>query len=88
MSEESNSQTKDQINILESIKGAQLDLRVMLVEKAFSIGELSHLSPGSVLLFDQEAGAPAELTVNGKRFAEGTVVKTNEHYGLKIDKLH
>jgi len=49
-----------------------------------TLGELAHLSPGSLLELDREAHQPADILVNGKIVARGEIVTIGEHYGVRI----
>lgn len=52
-----------------------------------SLGELSRLSPGSLLELDREAHEPADILVNGKIVARGEIVTIDEHYGVRITSV-
>ena len=78
----------DQAHILNNIRDTELDVSVVLMEKASTIGDLSALNPGSVLSFDLPADSPALLTVNGKTVATGAVVQVNDNFGIKVDSIN
>lgn len=73
-----------QLNILKHIKHTELDLRIVLMAKRFTIGKLITLSPGAILMFDKTDNDKAELYVNERHIATGKVVQVDEHYGLQI----
>jgi len=75
------------VNILNSIKGTELDVHVVLMEKEYQIGDLLRVNPGTVLIFDKKEEEPVFVQVNGKCFAKGEVVQVGEHYGLKVQEL-
>ena len=45
------------------------------------------LVPGTVLELDKQAGAPADVMVNGRLVARGEVVVVDEDYGIRITEL-
>lgn len=52
------------------------------------LGSTLELPPGTVLELDQDADAPIELFVGGKRFAHGTLQVTDEEiWAVQIDSL-
>lgn len=77
----------DQAHLLNSIRDTTLDLSVVIMERDVEIGELAELNPGSILNFDLAPDSPAQLHVNGKPVATGTVVQSGENFGLKIDHV-
>jgi len=76
-----------QVQIINSIKDTELSVSAVLMEKEFSIGQLTALNPSSVLFFDAPTTDPAELRVNGKKVATGTVVQAKDNFAVKIDEL-
>lgn len=76
-----------QEEILKNLADAELTLDIVLVEKQYEIGELMMLTTGSMMMFDTPADDSAWLTINGKRFAYGEIVRKNEFYGLRITGL-
>ncbi len=80
-------ETASPVTILNSIKGTELEINVVLTEADFEIGELVKLSPGSVLMFETKVGSPAVARVNGKSFAQGEIVQVGDKYGLKVAEL-
>lgn len=52
-----------------------------------SLGELSRLSPGSLLELDREAHEPADILVNGKIVARGEIVTIDDSYGVRITSV-
>lgn len=80
-------ETQPPVKILNSIKGTQLEVNVVLMESEQQIGALTKLTPGSVLMFDQKDGEPALIRANGKTFAKGEVVQVGDNYGFKVTEL-
>jgi flagellar motor switch protein FliN/FliY len=51
------------------------------------LGELVHLSPGSLLELDRAAHEPADILVNGKIVARGEIVTIDKSYGVRITEV-
>jgi flagellar motor switch protein FliN/FliY len=68
-----------------------LDVPVMLTVELGScqlpMKDVLQLNIGSVVQLDKPAGAPVELSVNGKVIARGEVVVVDDHFGVKITEL-
>lgn len=68
-----------------------LDVPVMLTVELGScqlpMKDVLQLNVGSVVQLDKPAGAPVELSVNGKVIARGEVVVVDERFGIKITEL-
>ena len=78
---------ENQVQILKTIKETELDTKIVLMEREFTIGKLMSLIPGAILMFDGSAGESADLCVNGRKVATGEVVQVNENYGLRVTEL-
>jgi flagellar motor switch/type III secretory pathway protein FliN len=83
----SSPEAQTQVHILNSLRKTELDIEIVLMERTFSIGELTALNPGSVLAFDILTSNLAYVNVNGKKFATGNIVEQNEHYGLQVAEI-
>ncbi len=68
-----------------------LDVPVMLTVELGScqlpMKDVLQLNVGSVVQLDKPAGAPVELSVNGKVIARGEVVVVEDRFGVKITEL-
>jgi flagellar motor switch protein FliN/FliY len=68
-----------------------LDVPVMLTVELGScqlpMKDVLQLNIGSVVQLDKPAGAPVELSVNGKVIARGEVVVVEDRFGVKITEL-
>jgi flagellar motor switch protein FliN/FliY len=68
-----------------------LDVPVMLTVELGScqlpMKDVLQLNVGSVVQLDKPAGAPVELSVNGKVIARGEVVVVDDRFGVKITEL-
>lgn len=68
-----------------------LDVPVMLTVELGScqlpMKDVLQLNIGSVVQLDKPAGAPVELSVNGKVIARGEVVVVEDRFAVKITEL-
>ena len=68
-----------------------LDVPVMLTVELGScqlpMKDVLQLNVGSVVQLDKPAGAPVELSVNGKVIARGEVVVVEDRFGVKITEM-
>jgi len=65
-----------------------LDVEVSVVVRfgkvEMTLGEVSRLTPGSVVAMDRSPDQPVELLVNNRVFATGEVVVADGNYALRI----
>jgi len=85
---ESSQIPKKQADILKSLSKTELDVKIVMVEQEYSIGELISLSSGSVLNFKSGVDTPSWLAINGKKFAFGQVVQVGEKFGFQVNQLN
>lgn len=64
-----------------------MELSVEIGRSHATVGETLQLRVGSVVELEHEAGAPADLLVNGTPIARGEVVVVDERYGLRITEI-
>jgi flagellar motor switch protein FliN len=64
-----------------------MELSVEIGRSRATVGEALQLRVGSVVELEHEAGAPADLLVNGTPIARGEVVVVDERYGLRITEI-
>ena len=64
-----------------------MELSVEIGRSHTTVGETLQLRIGSVVELEREAGAPADLLVNGTAIARGEVVVVDERYGLRITEI-
>jgi flagellar motor switch protein FliN len=64
-----------------------LELGVEIGRTQTTVGETLDLRVGSVIELEREAGAPADLLVNGTAIARGEVVVIDARYGLRITEI-
>jgi flagellar motor switch protein FliN/FliY len=64
-----------------------MELGVEIGRTHMTVGETLSLRVGSVIELERDAGAPADLLVNGTPVARGEVVVIDERYGLRITEI-
>ena len=70
-----------------SVASLSLPSHVTVARTTLTLKDICQLSPGAVVDFAQPASEPAELVVNGKVLARGTLVAVQGNYGLKVSAL-
>jgi flagellar motor switch protein FliN/FliY len=64
-----------------------VELVVELGRTSMTIGETLGIGRGSIVVLDKQAGAPADLKVNGRLIARGEVVAIDEEFGLRVTEV-
>lgn len=64
-----------------------LDVSVELGRSSMIINKMLHLSQGSVIELDKEAGEPVDIYVNQKLLGKGEVIVVNDRYGVRITEI-
>jgi flagellar motor switch protein FliN/FliY len=64
-----------------------MELSVELGRTHTTVGDTLDLRVGSLIELEREAGAPADLLVNGTPIARGEVVVVDGRYGLRITEI-
>jgi flagellar motor switch protein FliN/FliY len=64
-----------------------LEISVRLGNAQRTLGELFHLTTGTVIELDRMLSEPVELLVNGRGFARGEVITIGEHFGIRITSI-
>jgi len=72
---------------LQRLSDIPMELSVEIGRSRTTVGETLQLRVGSVVELEHEAGAPADLLVNGTPIARGEVVVVDERYGLRITEI-
>jgi flagellar motor switch protein FliN/FliY len=72
---------------LRRLSDIPMELAVELGRTETTVGDTLDLRVGSVVELDRDAGAPADLLVNGTPIARGEVVVIDERYGLRITEI-
>ncbi|MDZ7772890.1 MAG: flagellar motor switch protein FliN [Balneolaceae bacterium] len=77
-----------EVRNIDILKDVELDLSVELGRREMPLGKVLQLVKGSVIELEKLAGEPVEILVNGHMIAQGDVVVIDEHFGVRISKLH
>jgi flagellar motor switch protein FliN len=64
-----------------------VNVHVELGSTETSIRDILKMGPGSIIELNREAGAPADLVVNGKLIGQGDVVVVGDNFGIRISSL-
>jgi flagellar motor switch protein FliN/FliY len=64
-----------------------MELSVEIGRTQTTVGDTLDLRVGSLIELEREAGAPADLLVNGTPIARGEVVVIDASYGLRITEI-
>jgi flagellar motor switch protein FliN len=72
---------------LRRLSDIPMELGVELGRAQTTVGETLDLRVGSLIELERDAGAPADLLVNGTPIARGEVVVIDERYGLRITEI-
>lgn len=72
---------------IERILDVEVSVVVRFGKVEMTLGEVSQLTPGSVVAMDRSAEQPVELLVNDRVFATGEVVVADGNYALRIVEI-
>ena len=72
---------------LKMILDVPVDIHIQLGHTKISIGEVLNMGAGSIVELDREAGAPADMIINGKLIGQGEVVVVDNNFGIRVTKL-
>jgi flagellar motor switch protein FliN/FliY len=72
---------------LSRLSDIPMELGVEIGRTHMTVGETLSLRVGSVIELERDAGAPADLLVNGTPVARGEVVVIDERYGLRVTEI-
>ncbi len=61
-----------------------LQVEVIVGYTTITLGELLHLSPGSIVELEQNVENPVDIMVNGKLIAKGEIVIVEDRFGVRI----
>ncbi|MEN3028167.1 MAG: flagellar motor switch protein FliN [Aquificaceae bacterium] len=61
-----------------------LRVEVVVGSTILTLGELLHLTPGSVVELEQKVETPVDIKVNGKLVAKGEIVIVEDKFGVRI----
>jgi flagellar motor switch protein FliN/FliY len=60
---------------------------VRLVERRMRVSEVLRFAPGTILEFDRTVADELDLVVGNRVVGQGTAVKLNEHFGMRINRI-
>jgi flagellar motor switch protein FliN/FliY len=69
---------------IDVLLGTAMDVTVTLGGAEMPIRDVLELAPGSVVTLDRQVGEPADLWLNGVRFATGHLVVVGDQLGVRI----
>ena len=72
---------------LDLLLDVTMDVTVTLGNAKIPVRRLLQVGPGSVLQMDKLVDEPAELYVQGNKFATGTIVIVDGHFAIKINEV-
>jgi flagellar motor switch protein FliN len=73
--------------MVERLVRIPVTLRVMLAGRRMKFRDVMKLLPGEVIEFDKRVAEPAEVMVNSHVIAGAEVVRSGQHYGVKLRKI-
>lgn len=73
--------------ILQQLGKTNFNLQVVIFEKKIQIGDILSFNLGTVLKFPMQNMQEAYLSIHGKRFAYGEILKQKERYAFKVQKI-
>lgn len=72
---------------LRLLQHVEMTLTAEIGRTRLPVRQVLELVPGTVLELDREAGAAADVMVNGRLVARGEVVVVDEQYGIRITEI-
>lgn len=72
---------------LNRLNNVQMGLTVEIGRTRVSVRDVLALEPGAVIELDRNAGAPADVRLNGRLIAQGEVVVMDQDYGVRITRI-
>ncbi|WP_147105592.1 flagellar motor switch protein FliN [Nesterenkonia populi] len=79
--------TGDVASRLSRLHNVHMGLTVEIGRTRVSVREALDLEPGAVIELDRNAGAPADVRLNGRLIAQGEVVVMDQDYGVRITRI-
>lgn len=64
-----------------------VELAIELGRTRTSIDSLMRLREGSLIQLDAVSGEPVKVTIDREEYAEGDVVASGEHFGVRITRV-
>lgn len=81
------SQDRDGSDRISLIADVPMTLTVEIGQTDMTVREALYLAPNQVVQLDRSAGEPADIRVNGRLIARGTVVVIDADYGVKVTEI-
>ncbi|MBX9245167.1 flagellar motor switch protein FliN [Actinotalea ferrariae] len=78
---------RDREATMRLLQHVEMTLTAEIGRTRLPVRQVLELVPGTVLELDREAGAPADVMVNGRLVARGEVVVVDEHYGIRVTEI-
>ncbi|WP_146339112.1 flagellar motor switch protein FliN [Nesterenkonia sp. NBAIMH1] len=72
---------------LSRLHNVHMGLTVEIGRTRVSVRDVLDLEPGAVIELDRNAGAPADVRLNGRLIAQGEVVVMDQDYGVRITRI-
>lgn len=77
----------DDVSRLARLRNVHMGLTVEIGRARVSVRDVLDLEPGAVIELDRNAGAPADVRLNGRLIAQGEVVVMDQEYGVRITTI-
>lgn len=77
----------DMTSRLSRLHNVHMGLTVEIGRTRVSVRDVLDLEPGAVIELDRNAGAPADVRLNGRLIAQGEVVVMDQDYGVRITRI-
>lgn len=69
------------------ILDVSVDVAVRIGGTVCSVKEILAMKEGEVLTLDKQAGAPADIVVNGALIGHGDIIVTDDHFAARINEI-
>jgi flagellar motor switch protein FliN/FliY len=77
----------DEAASLDLLGNLSLELSAELGRRTLRLADVLKLGNGAVVELDRRAGAPIDLSVNGRLIARGEIVAVDERFGVRITEI-
>lgn len=84
---DNNGKGNDNPQNMNLLMDVELESIAELGRKKMQIKDILKLGKGSIIELDKAAGENLEIFISGRKFAEGEVVVTDDHFGIRITQL-
>lgn len=69
------------------IRDISLDVSVQIGRSVCKVKDVLGMKEGQVLTLDKQAGAPADIVVNGVLLGRGDVLVSNDNFAARITEI-